>query len=194
MTVAVCPPSVSALTVCCGVDLRRPLACADERSRWTAAITLACCARNALPRSVVQRMSWLSRFSTSGNTTSVCTLGSQGCCFAASVSWVPLRVEFLLPPLLRFYNLKRISICDQPLREEPIGIKSDRRYQVGQLVRRKSLCLRRRHLRIWWGGVCAFAVRRALVRMNVIPASAGTASNLVELRSIAVSLFPRSSM
>jgi hypothetical protein len=30
--------------------------------------------------------------------------------------------------------------------------------------------------------------------MNVVPASAGTASNLVELRSIAVSPFPRSSV
>ena len=54
---AVCPFSVWVVTFSCGVDCSLPLACALARSCCTAFMTSGCCARNALPRSVVQRMS-----------------------------------------------------------------------------------------------------------------------------------------
>ena len=70
-------------------------------------------------------------------------------------------MRVLLHPRLRFHNLKGISGSDQHLGEEAVGIKCDRRYQIGQLVRRERLCLRRRRL-----GRCMCALPVKGIKMN----------------------------
>jgi hypothetical protein len=69
--------SASAWSPFPAVGLQFAVGLARARMRCTAAITSAGCARKALPRSVVQWMSWLSFASTSGMATRAWTLASQ---------------------------------------------------------------------------------------------------------------------
>ncbi len=61
------------------------------RITCTASITSFCCARKALPSSVVHWMSSASRLTTSGTTAIDWMLGSQGCFATESASALSLR-------------------------------------------------------------------------------------------------------
>jgi len=69
-----------------------PLAWARARMRCTALITSACAPGKALPRSVVQRTSWVSFASTSRQGHHSLYAGIQFCCRAASVNCWPRRL------------------------------------------------------------------------------------------------------
>src|SRR5215471_17479227 len=106
-------------TFCCSVDFKLPLSCAFFRIRCTASITSPCCARNALPRSVVHWISSARRFTTSGK---------------AANAWIPrlfrgrigqrliLQVLVFLQPLLELDDFQRICRCCQGLGEQRIWI------------------------------------------------------------------------
>jgi hypothetical protein len=86
-------------------------------------------------------MSWFNFARTSGMATRACTLASQFCCLAASVSCWPVQIAVGLQPLLRFHQFHRVGAGSQHLAEQRIGIERDGRYQIIQLLRRESLPL-----------------------------------------------------
>jgi hypothetical protein len=84
------------VTVCSGVDLRLPAACALARSRCTASIVSFCWARNASPSFCVQSSFSLIISMTGGKLTRDFTLSSQSCSCSFALSWSPLRLAFAL--------------------------------------------------------------------------------------------------
>ena len=81
-------------TFCCAFVLSAPVPCAFLRMRWMASMTSLCCARTALPSSVVHWMSSARRFTASGIEAIAWMLGSQGCAATASSSALSFRPGF----------------------------------------------------------------------------------------------------
>ena len=92
--ITVVPPSCAVFTVCSGVDLRVPAACAFARRDWTVLRTAAWSARKASPRFCVQvRLSFIWP-STWGTAVSAFTAGSHFCFCIASSSALPVTFGF----------------------------------------------------------------------------------------------------
>ena len=119
-------------TFICSLDLRLPLSCAILRMRCTAAMTSACCARKALPRSVVHLMFSESCLTTSGKPR------VRECSGPSLASGQRLPTVFRSDPSLGqpLLELDDLRICGRHKNnaEQRIGIKRDRSYQGIELI------------------------------------------------------------
>ena len=122
------------VTFCCSVVFRFPASEAFFRMRCTASITSLCCARKALPRSVVHLMSSPRRLTTSGSAGEPLNGRIPILLLDGGGKRLALQVGVFGHPLLQLDDFERVRRGGKHLRQERIRIEGDRRHQRIELV------------------------------------------------------------
>ena len=161
-------------TFCCSFVVSAPVPWAFLRIRWTASMTSLCCARNALPSSVVHWMSSARRFTASGSAGHRLDAGIPRLLRDRVGQRLVLQARVLREPLLELDDLERVGGRHEDLAEERVRVEGDRRHEGVELFGWKL----RRFRRGRRGAACAVAGGAAWARNTASPGASRAAQRI----------------